>query len=177
MDAKDRPMSVQLVPEPVAATIPLVFERPANKRPDTRPVEASGNTGQKQANTADTQSSKAEPSSRPPGKDPSIPPQTIFDASLISAAFKPLTNPEEVAALGHAETTDGTTASGNNDASAPGKDTGTEQNLTPESQTPASDRQLDAQQMAAYTRSGGGSPLTLPASANPNWLSAIEKIA
>jgi hypothetical protein len=169
-------MSVQLVPEPVVATAPLVFERPANKRPDTRPVEASGSAGHTQTSTVDAQSGKAEPSSRPPGKDPSIPPQTIFDASLISATFKPLTNPVELAALGHTETTDKATPADSNGSGFAKSDAGAELAPTAGSLTQASDRQRDIQQMAAYARSGG-SPLTLPASANPNWLTAIEKIA
>lgn len=179
-------MSVQLLPEPVAAITPVVFERPVNQRPDTRPVEGSdktntGSSEQKQTNTADIQFGKAEPSARPPGTDPSIPPQAVFDASLISADFKPLTKPEDVQTLAPAPSIPAPQSdvgnSGAKDADTATDDSSSGNQATGATSTEADDRQSDAQKIAVYTRSGGGSPLTVPAAANPDWLSAIEKIA
>ena len=180
-------MSVQLVPEPVAAVLPPVFERPVPARPDTRPVEPSdkANAGQSQQhrNTGERDPlGKAEPSPRPPGIDPSVPPQTFFDASLISADFKPSSRPAEIRAPGASDESD------ESKAAEPGerRDT-TERNDGSQTAfqagptTAAAADRLDTQKtvsrnLASYARVSGGSPLSTPAAANPDWLTAVEKI-
>lgn len=175
-------MSVNLVPEPVATIAPVVFERPATQRPDTRPVEAgekSSTGGSEQKRTAERPAiGKDEPNARPPGTDPSVPPQTLFNASLISADFKPSTTSEDIEALSVAAANESET-NDEQKIALETEDTGTETSDTssPASSTPASDRQFDAQRVASYARGSGGSQLTAPATANPDWLSAIEKIA
>lgn len=75
---------------------PAAQARIETPRPTTRPVETSAEST---LNTSDDQRRRASqnnsdtpsPSPRPPGTDPALPPQTIFDASLIGPDFKPQT--------------------------------------------------------------------------------------
>lgn len=166
-------MSLIFAPEPVAVVTPPVVVRPVAPRPDTRPIEPSdqanaGSSEHKQNAATGNPAPKAEPSPRPPGTDPSVPPQTLIDASLISEGFKPKTRPdaaeaaEPVAAGAFGDETDGDAEAGASETAAPAQDTGLK---------------VEARQIAAYGRASGASPLSSPSNYDPNWLSAIEKIA
>ncbi len=166
-------MSMIVAPDAVAAVTPALVVRELNPRSDTRPVEPAGTANSERHEDGQTKtvsvSSQAETSSRPPGTDPSLPPQTIFDASLISADFKPNPNPQEVQSSNRDnKSNDGATDEDSDvkTSSATGT-SGTKQD---------SDQQANVQMISAYSR-GTGSQLALPSSADPNWLSAIDEIA
>ncbi len=183
-------MSLRLIPETLAATPPPAYDRPAPQRPDTRPIEQSGKSGQSGANGTGSQgqssgstsfiATQAAMSPRPMGIDPSVPPQSLFDASLISATFKPSLQladlqkqSEDVAEDEAEEQTQGTEDSSDEEtasralAAAHGNAT--------ESDSGA--QQINAGKLAAYSKGSGGSPLVSAPSANPDWLSAVERIA
>ncbi|MBU1176574.1 MAG: hypothetical protein KKH72_14320 [Alphaproteobacteria bacterium] len=172
-------MSLIFAPEPVAVVTPPLVVRPVAPRPDTRPVESSekanaGSSEQKQSATRDP-AAKAEPSPRPPGTDPSLPPQTLFDASLISEDFKPSTSPDQFAALALADPPG--EILGDESSPSAADDRADSGDAAPFVPAKDDNHPVEAQQLAAYDRVQSGSPLSLPAAANPDWLNAIEKIA
>ena len=172
-------MSLIVAPEPVAVVSPQIVARTPVPRPDTRPVEASD-----QANSSTTESRRqssgaisaeprAEPSLRPPGKDPSIPPQTIFDASLISADFKPNT---DFAPAKESQTANTSVSDGDSD----GRQSETTESSAANGNDASGDgtaHPVEAQVAASYSRSAGGSALSLSGTAHPDWLTAVERIA
>jgi len=185
-------MSLRLIPEALASSPPPAIDRPASQRPDTRPIEQSGKSGQSGANGTGSQGQpsgsnsfaavRAAMSPRPPGIDPSVLPQSLFDASLISATFKPSLNladlqqqAEDTAedeAGGAGQSTSGSVSDSEDDAlnalaaahgnAAEGSDGA---------------HQIEAGKIEAYSRGSGGSPLSPASAANPDWLSAVEHIA
>lgn len=182
-------MSLRLIPETLAASPPLAVDRPAPQRPDTRPIEHSANSGKAGANGSGSQGQssgstnfaavQAAMSPRPPGTDPSVPPQSLFDASLISATFKPTLQPadlqkqsedlaEDEAERASQITDDG---SGQDDSGAALAAAGSGTDTT------GGAHQIDAGKLAAYSLGSGGSPLSAASSTNPDWLSAIERLA
>ena len=179
-------MSLIVAPEAVSVVSPPIVVRPTAPRSDTRPVEDSdrANTGtsqQKQDSVArDTSAkadttAKAEPSARPPGTDPSLPPQAIFDASLISEDYKPTlrtAEPQSSAATGANDESGETVGAADNDDSPSG---GSQTASTASSQDGS--HPFEVSSIASYARVGSGSALNTPAAAHPDWLTAIEKIA
>lgn len=92
-------MSVNIAAQPVSAAIPPVTEYQPRTNQRVRPVESTASASNDREHLADNKKAqtanaalyseaKAAPSDRPPGKDRSIPPQALFDASLISSEFK-----------------------------------------------------------------------------------------
>ncbi len=183
-------MSMRLIPESLAATPPTAFDRPALQRPDTRPIEQSGQSGNAGANNTGARgqpsdssgfaAARAAMSPRPPGIDPSVPPQTLLDASLISATFKPDPHPadlqkkaEDVAkdeakrANTAAEDGSGQDESGGALAAAADTTAGAQ----------GGSPKVDAGKIEAYASGSGGSPLSPASAANPDWMSAVERIA
>lgn len=170
-------MSLIVAPEAVAVVSPPIVVRPVASRPDTRPVEpadqANAGSSQNQQNATSrdaangSQEFKPTPSARPPGTDPSLPPQALFDASLISEDFKPRTPVAD--------------APDQNVSSSRGRspDQSSSETGSASSTSDAQDgsQQIGQRNIAAYDRVQGGSPLTLSGTANPDWLSAVEKIA
>lgn len=87
-------MSARIAPEPVSIAIaPHVDYQPRTER-STRPIEPSEaasadkrqnpGTGNQQRNAIE----RPRAPDRPPGTDPSVPPQSLLDASLIASEFK-----------------------------------------------------------------------------------------
>jgi len=90
-------MSARIAPEPISIGITMGAEYSPRASRTTRPVEAvAATTADPQQNRSRTlaDGDKARSGERPPGKDPSIPPQTLFDAALIASEFKPTTKVE-----------------------------------------------------------------------------------
>ena len=172
-------MSLIVAPEPVAVVTPPIAVRQTEPRPDTRPVESSdkanaGTSEQKQNTASRDPAAKPEPSARPPGTDPSLPPQAIFDASLISEDFKPALH----SAPEPSDET-GTDRGSDNSAAVRDENSGSSDRGSLAAFDPAQDgnHPVEARSIASYARAGGGSALNVPGNANPDWLSAIEKIA
>jgi hypothetical protein len=177
-------MSLIVAPEAVAVVTPPIVVRPTAPRPDTRPVEASdkanaGTSQQKQDTASRDPSTKPEPSARPPGTDPSLPPQTIFDASLISEDFKPSLHTGPPAPEIETGTGSGIERGGDSPASVGDDTAGSSDSGTRAAFDPAQDgnHPIEVKSIASYARAGGGSALNVPGNANPDWLTAIEKIA
>ena len=171
-------MSLIVAPEAVAVVTPPIVVRPTAPRPDTRPVESSdkanaGTSQQKQDTASRDPAAKPEPSARPPGTDPSLPPQSIFDASLISEDFKPTLRTEAPAPESGTERGGDSPANGGDEA-AGSPDSGTRAAYDPAQD---GNHPVEAKSIASYARAGGGSALNVPRNANPDWLTAIEKIA
>ena len=170
-------MSLIVAPEAVAVVSPPVVAPPATPRPDTRPIEAAdkanaGTSQQKQDTATRDPSAKAEPSARPPGTDPSLPPQTIFDASLIGEDYKPALHVNE---SGKAAPSDTDTESGEPDLASDTDDGGFASAASDGTQDGS--HPFESRSVASYARVGSGSALNTPSAANPDWLTAIEKIA
>lgn len=171
-------MSLYLVPEAAATVAPMIVVRPASPRPDTRPVESSdkanaGGTDQQQRFSERTAVSTApiEMSVRPPGTDPSVPPQSVFDGSLISENYKPTLHFAE-----EANETDITAGGVNRSVTANAE--GPKPEAVPSAPASAEVSVLpDAPKFAAYALIQRNSPLSSPAIANPDWLSAVDQFA
>lgn len=90
-------MTAKIAPEQISVGVTHTAKVAQNAKPVSRPIEDSG------ASSADTKrdhrafgrtvadGNKPEPGQRPPGKDPSVLPQALFDAALIAAEYKPQT--------------------------------------------------------------------------------------
>jgi len=121
-------------------------------------------------------------SPRPPGIDPSVPPQSLFDASLISATFKPNPHPADLqkkaedVAKDEAERANSPADDG---AGASQDETGNNLTVTADAKTESSSgsHPIDAGKIAAYARGSGGSPLSPANAVNPEWMNAVEFIA
>lgn len=91
-------MSARIAPEPVSIGISLNAEYKPRVDRTTRPIEPAAASADRQQNKAFGRSVadgiKPRSGDRPPGKDPSVPPQALFDAALIAAEFKPVTKYE-----------------------------------------------------------------------------------
>lgn len=93
-------MSARIAPEPVSIAISQAAQFAPRQTETTRPVESAGSTsadpGRDHAfGRRLSDGEKARPGDRPPGKDPSMLPQALFDAALIASEFKPETKPAE----------------------------------------------------------------------------------
>ena len=102
-------MSVNITALAVSPAAPPPTEHQPRGNQRTRPIEPASSTlaDHQRQNDSDTTKAmaqqkldpeKAASNDRPFGKDRSIPPQTLFDASLISAAFKPDPKLNEISA-------------------------------------------------------------------------------
>lgn len=91
-------MSAKIAPEPITVGVTLNPQLTQDAKNAARPVESisESTADPKGNNTRDGQSNPSNNLSRPPGKDPSIPPQALFDAALIAAENKPNTEPVKV---------------------------------------------------------------------------------
>ncbi|UJQ95427.1 hypothetical protein [Mariluticola halotolerans] len=92
-------MSARIAPEPISIGITMGAEFSPRASRTTRPIEAiAASTPDPQQSRSGTRTladgDKARSGERPPGKDPSIPPQTLFDAALIASEFKANTKVE-----------------------------------------------------------------------------------
>ena len=84
-------MSARIAPEPISIGITFAAHQLPRVNKLTRPVEAAEPASPDPQNSKNAGGeNRPQPSVRPPGKDPSIPPQALIDASLISAEFKPV---------------------------------------------------------------------------------------
>lgn len=90
-------MTARIAPEPIAIGVTsnpmLAHDIKKSARP-VEPIEQS-TADPKGNDSRDDRQAEADPLSRPPGKDPSIPPQALFDAALIAAENKPSVKPIE----------------------------------------------------------------------------------
>ena len=183
-------MSMRLIPESLAASPPTAIDRPAPQRPDTRPIEQSGQSGSAGTNTSGSKgqpsgstsfaAAQAAMSPRPPGIDPSVPPQTLLDASLISATFKPNPHPADIQKKAEDTAKDEAERAGQPADDGAGQNESSNTLLTAaETAADASGgaRQIDAGKLQAYAHGSGGSPLSPASAANPEWMSAVEVIA
>ena len=184
-------MSLRLVPEALAATPPMAFDRPAPVRPDTRPIESAGQASANSTNSQQQQSNsavalavaQAAMSPRPPGVDPSLPPQSVFDASLISATFKPSTRPAELESRTRstdAKSSSSDAKSSSSDTKSSSSDTSSENTgvfLFESTLIEMGPNAFDAGKQAAYAQGTGGSPLSAASSSGHEWMSAVERIA
>ena len=142
-------MSARIAPEPISIGITMGAEFSSRASRTTRPVEAiAASTPDPQQNRSGTRTladgDKARSGERPPGKDPSIPPQTLFDAALIAAEFKAntkveLPDPSEIEAdpakaTARADSADAESQAAENRESAATRDT---VSRTQESDSPA----------------------------------------
>jgi hypothetical protein len=96
-----RNMSAKLAPENISIGITHNANIVSKPTPPSRPVENATALGadperqDKSQNPLTTPSiEKADTSARPPGKDPSVLPQSLFDAALIAEEYKPQTSPK-----------------------------------------------------------------------------------
>ncbi len=180
-------MSLYLAPEAVATVTPPIVVRPMQPRPDTRPVESAdksnaGASDQKHQRQDSTVLDKPTPSNRPPGTVPEQPPQSLFEASLISTDFKPTTRPAESQKAPPEETAPEPASAETSSASETGERTSAaasqpEANPAPEATTSTtSAQQHQVEQAAAASYGAGGTRLSLPSTANPDFLGSVEKI-
>lgn len=88
-------MTARIAQEPIAVGVTLNPLLAQDVKTSTRPVEGIGKSSAdpKGNNPHEDHQAPAEISARPPGKDPSIPPQALFDAALIAAENKPTVAP------------------------------------------------------------------------------------
>lgn len=94
-------MSAKIAPENVSVGVTLASRAAPKPVPTSRPIEDAGiisadsNPSKNRAfGRKISDGNKAEPGTRPPGKDPSVLPQSLFDAALISSEYKPQTRQE-----------------------------------------------------------------------------------
>lgn len=94
-------MDTRIVSDPIGRVAPVQGSRPfPGGSPST--LSASNDSGSSLSVTEN----RPQLADRPMGIDPSIPPQSLFDASLISSAFKAqFTSPIEEISAAAAETT------------------------------------------------------------------------
>lgn len=94
-------MSAKLAPENISIGITHTANIVSKPTPPSRPVEnatALGADPERQDKSQNPLTApsieKADTSARPPGKDPSVLPQSLFDAALIAEEYKPQTSPQ-----------------------------------------------------------------------------------
>lgn len=88
-------MSARIAPEPISIGVTFNAQYAQSAAESTRPIEATEPTN---ANKQDNPSNSGagaharfeppQPSERPPGVDPSVPPQALKDAELIAEEFR-----------------------------------------------------------------------------------------
>lgn len=94
-------MSARIAPEPITISITHAAHLAPRRSEPTRPVESvSATTPDPKRDNAFgrklSDGNKARPGDRPPGKDPSVLPQALFDAALIAQEYKPQTKPQKL---------------------------------------------------------------------------------
>lgn len=92
-------MTARIAPEPIAIGVtssPMLAENIKKAARPVEPIEES-TADPKGNDPRDGRQAEGDTLSRPPGKDPSIPPQALFDAALIAAENKPSIKPIESA--------------------------------------------------------------------------------
>lgn len=95
-------MSARIAPEPVTISVTQAAQYAPPQAQSPRPVESAGSAsadpGRDQAfGRKFSDGNEARQGDRPPGKDPSMLPQALFDAALIAEQYKPSTKPVQPA--------------------------------------------------------------------------------
>jgi hypothetical protein len=93
-------MSARIAPEPVSVGVTLANEYAPRTDRSTRPVEPAATPADNKEGTSlgrrPRRGDAPQLPARPPGQDPSVAPQSLFDAALIASENKPTFDPVEV---------------------------------------------------------------------------------